>query len=255
MKKGLTRYCGYSLFFIFLIFGYIHLNMPVERIPKGILAIFDLIFVRMMPPDIGYISRKLMFPLLETIAMAIVGTFIGILLSAPLAWFAAFNLTPNKRLLYPVARSILVVARSIHEIVWAMLFVTIFGFGPLPGMLVLIIIYIGFAGKLFSENIEAIDMGPVEAMRAVGATRTREMLIGVLPQVMPVWTGISIYGWDVVLRASAVLGLVGAGGLGTELRASMESLRYQRTGAILLITIILVAFSELLSNHIRKKIT
>jgi phosphonate transport system permease protein len=136
-----------------------------------------------------------------------------------------------------------------------MLLVTIFGFGPLPGMLVLIIIYIGFAGKLFSENIEAIEMGPVEAMRAVGASKVKEMLIGVFPQVMPVWTGISIYGWDVVLRASVILGLVGAGGLGTELRASIESLRYQRTGAILIITILLVAFSELLSNHIRKKIT
>jgi phosphonate transport system permease protein len=89
----------------------------------------------------------------------------------------------------------------------------------------------------------------------VGASKVKEMLIGVFPQVMPVWTGISIYGWDVVLRASAILGLVGAGGLGTELRASIESLRYQRTGAILIITILLVAFSELLSNHIRKKIT
>ena len=255
MKKSLTRYCGYSLFLIFLIFGYIHLNMPLERIPKGLLAIIDLIFVRMLPPDVGYVSRKLMYPLLETLAMAIVGTFIGILLSAPLAWFAAFNLTPNRRILYPVARLILVVARSIHEIVWAMLLVTIFGFGPLPGMLVLIIIYIGFAGKLFSENIEAIEMGPVEAMRAVGASKVKEMLIGVFPQVMPVWTGISIYGWDVVLRASAILGLVGAGGLGTELRASIESLRYQRTGAILIITILLVAFSELLSNRVRKKIT
>jgi phosphonate transport system permease protein len=255
LKKSLTHYCGYSLFLIFLIFGYIHLNMPLERIPKGLLAIIDLIFVRMLPPDVGYVSRKLMYPLLETLAMAIVGTFIGILLSAPLAWFAAFNLTPNRRILYPVARLILVVARSIHEIVWAMLLVTIFGFGPLPGMLVLIIIYIGFAGKLFSENIEAIEMGPVEAMRAVGASKVKEMLIGVFPQVMPVWTGISIYGWDVVLRASAILGLVGAGGLGTELRASIESLRYQRTGAILIITILLVAFSELLSNRIRKKIT
>jgi phosphonate transport system permease protein len=255
LKKNLIRYFIYLAFLVFLVYGYCHLDLPLERIPKGLLAIGDLIINRMLPPDYKFVSRKIPYPLLETLAMAVCGAFIGVVLSAPLAWFGAFNLTPNRRILYPLARLAMIVSRSIHEIVWAMLLVSIFGFGPFPGMLVLIIIYIGFAGKLFSENIEAIDMGPVEAMRAVGANRLKEMCIGVLPQVMPVWTGIAIYGWDVALRGSTILGLVGAGGLGTELRASIESLRYQRAGAILIIIICLVSLSELMSIQIRKRVT
>lgn len=255
MKNNLGRYFVYLAFMVFLTYGYYHLNLPLKRIPEGLLEIGDLIFNRMLPPDTAYASRKLPYPLLESLAMAIVGSFIGVLLSAPLAWFAAFNLTPNRRFLYPIARLILVVSRSIHEIVWAMLLVSIFGFGPFPGMITLIIIYIGFAGKLFSENIEAIDMGTVEAMRAVGANRVKEMCIGVIPQVMPVWVGIGIYGWDVAFRASSILGLVGAGGLGTELRASIESLRYQRVGAILIIIICIVSLGELASERIRKRVT
>jgi phosphonate transport system permease protein len=255
LKKSLGRYCAYLAVIVFLVYGYYHLNLPLMRIPEGLLAIGDLIFNKMLPPDVAYASRKLPYPLLETMAMAIVGSFIGVSLSVPLAWFAAFNLTPNRRILYPIARLILVVSRSIHEIVWAMLLVSIFGFGPLPGMLTLIFIYIGFAGKLFSENIEAIDMGTVDAMRAVGANRVKEMCIGVIPQVMPVWAGIAIYGWDVALRASSILGLVGAGGLGTELRASIESLRYSRAGAILIIILCLVSLSELASEHVRKRMT
>lgn len=255
MRTSLGRYVAYLAFMVFIVYGYYHLNLPLIRIPEGLLAMGDLIFNRMLPPDVAYVSTKLPYPLIETLSMAAVGAFIGVLLSVPLAWFASFNLTPNRRILYPIARLILVVSRSIHEIVWAMLLVSIFGFGPLPGMLTLIFVYIGFAGKLFSENIEAIDMGTVEAMRAVGANRVKVMCIGVIPQVMPVWVGISIYGWDVVLRASSILGLVGAGGIGIQLRASIESLRYHRVGAILIIILFLVSLSEVASDQIRKRVT
>ena len=141
-----------------------------------------------------------------------------------------------------------------HEIGWAMFFVACFGFGPMAGTVVLIINFIGFAGKLLSENVEVADMKPVESIRAVGGGKLRQMILAIYPQVRPVWFGIFIYGFDIVLRASFVLGLVGAGGVGAELSGSIEALRYDRVGAILLTIVAIVAVAELVSVYLRKRI-
>src|SRR3546814_4460511 len=123
---------------------------------------------RMCPPDLVYASDRLLHPFLESFAMAFMCTIFGFACSVPLAWLASANMTPGRHFLYPAARMFLVVTRSVHEIIWGMLMLAIFGFGPLAGTIVLILVFIGFSGKLLAENVEAADMRPVEAIRSVG---------------------------------------------------------------------------------------
>ena len=253
-RDRLTRYAIYVGLLVLTIYSYFHLNLPLERLPDGIREMGHLIAFRMFPPELAYSSR-LLEPFLETFAMAFVGAFFGLLLSVPLAWMASANMTPSLRIAYPLARGVLIVTRSVHEIIWALMLVALFGFGPLAGMIVLTLVFIGFGGKLLAENIEAADMRPVEAIRAAGGTRMKQMVFGVYPQVRPVWIGIAVYGWDIVLRASFVLGMVGAGGVGAQLRGSIESLRYDRVGMILLIIFVIVAVGEVLSGRLRKRAT
>ena len=255
LRGRILRYGAYLVLLLILVAGYRHLRLPIERLPDGIREIFVVIVQRMFPPDFAYAAKNLVRPFVETFAMAFAGTVLGIAFSVPLAWFAAANMTPSPRILYPLVRMLLVIARSIHEIIWAMLLVACLGFGPLAGMLVLTIDFIGFGSKLLAESIEAADMKPVEAIRAAGGNRLRQMVLGVFPQLAPVWVGIFVYGWDIVLRASFVLGLVGAGGVGAQLHGAIESLNFDRLGAILIIIIAIVVVSEAVSAHLRKRVS
>jgi phosphonate transport system permease protein len=255
VRGRVLRYSAYLILLVIFVAGARHMRLPVERLPDGIREIFVIVGQRMFPPDLGYVAKNLVAPFIETFAMAFAGTVLGIVISVPIAWFAAANMTPSPGILYPLVRGFLVVARSIHEIIWAMLLVACLGFGPLAGMIVLTIDFIGFGSKLLAESIESADMKPVEAIRAAGGNRLRQMVLGVFPQVAPVWIGIFVYGWDIVLRASFVLGLVGAGGVGAQLQASVESLAYDRLGAILLIIIAIVSISEVVSAHLRKRVS
>ena len=125
-------------------------------------------------------------------------------LAIPLGWFGAYNMTPSRKFVYPLARLMTISARAVHETIWAILFVTIIGFGMMAGVLALTMFCIGFAGKLFAEEIEGIDMGPVEAIRSTGASELSVMVYGVFPQVRVAFTGIGIYTWDVAFRAATV---------------------------------------------------
>jgi phosphonate transport system permease protein len=253
-RDRLTRYAIYLGLAVLTVYSFFHLNMPLERLPDGLREMGSMIAFRMFPPELTY-APSLVTPFLETFAMAFVGTMFGIVLAVPLAWLASANMTPSLYIAYPLARAILIVTRSVHEVIWALVLVALFGFGPLAGMIVLTLHFIGFAGKLLAENIEVADMRPVESIRAAGGNRLKQMVLGVYPQVRPVWIGIFVYGWDIVLRASFILGMVGAGGVGAQLRGSIESLRYDRVGMILIIIFIIVAAGEILSMKIRKRIT
>src|SRR5206468_12066692 len=128
------------------------------------------------------------------------------------------------------------------------------GFGLLPGTLALTLYCIGFAGKLFSEAVEAVRPGPIEAMRATGANLFQVFIFAVLPQVRVAWTGISIYTWDVVFRAATVVGFFGAGGMGWYLRESVQQVESQQVAAILVSIIVVVIISELVSAWARKRV-
>ena len=248
----LVKFVAIILFLSFAVWTVYHLNIPVERMFGMFGRIGHIVFERMMPPDMEYaVQPGILYPVLETIEMTFLGAFAGTVISIFVAWFGAWNVTPDKRLLYPLGRGILVLARSVPVLIWGMLLVAILGFGPMAGVIALTLLTISFAGKLMSEQVEAISMGPVEAMRATGANPIKVFMFGVIPQVEPAWTGIAIYNWDSIFRASTILGFVGAGGLGIYLRMNIQELEYEKAMGVISLIVVLVIVSEVTSHYMR----
>jgi phosphonate transport system permease protein len=205
---------------------------------------------RMVPPDWGFIS-KLWRPLWDTINIATLGTALGIVLAVPVAALAARNTTPSAVLIRPAALLVIVSSRSINSLIWALMLVTIIGPGVLAGILAIALRSIGFCAKLLYEAIEEIDAGQVEAVRATGATPSQVAAYGIVPQVLPAFAGISVFRWDINIRESTVLGLVGAGGIGLPLNAAITTLAWTQVSLILLIIIGTVILSEWVSAQVR----
>jgi phosphonate transport system permease protein len=184
--------------------------------------------------------------------MATLSTALGVLIGIPVAVMAARNFAPLPA--YATGRGIISLGRTFHEIIVAILFVKAVGFGPFAGMLTLTWGSIGFFGKLLAEQIENIDRGQVEAIRATGAGRGAVLLFGVLPQVLPRIIGLTIYQWDVHLRQSTIIGIVGAGGVGTTLYNSFARYDYDFSLAILLVIVAIVVLGEAVSAVARRRI-
>ena len=209
--------------------------------------------VRMVPPDWNYIFR-LGRPIWDTINIATLGTLLAIVLAVPIAYCAARNTTPSAALVRPVALFMIVSSRSINALIWALMLVTIIGPGVLAGILAIGLRSIGFCAKLLYEAIEEIDEKQVEAVRATGASAAQVTAYGIVPQVMPAFAGISVFRWDINIRESTVLGLVGAGGIGLPLNAAITTLAWTRVSLILLIIIGTVIVSEWISAKVRHAI-
>ncbi len=240
--------------FVFLVYSVEYLNIPLDRLLGMFGRMGDTIANRYYPPDMEYImDREYLDYVIETIQMAYLGALFGLIMTLPLGWFASYNMTPSRRFVYPVARLITMACRAVHEMIWAILFVSILGFGMLPGVLALTLFCTGFAGKLLAEEIEAIDMGPVEAMRSTGANLFQIMIFGVFPQIRVAVTGIAIYTWDVAFRAATVVGFFGAGGMGWYLKRNVLQIETERVAAILISILILVIISETISAWARNK--
>ena len=253
--QSLIRYAVLLGVLMFLAYSVYYLNIPLERFMGMFGRIGDLLAERYYPPDLEYIAdRDYLGSVVETIQMAYLGALFGLLIAIPLGWFAAFNVSPSKRFVYPAARLVSMACRSVHEMIWAILFVTILGFGMLPGVLALTMFCIGFAAKLFAEEIEAINMGQVEAVRAMGGNKLQVFVFGVFPQVRVAFAGIAIYTWDVAFRAATVVGFVGAGGMGWYLKRNVMQIETERTAAILLSIIALVVVAEIFSAWARSRI-
>jgi phosphonate transport system permease protein len=232
------------------------LNIPLDRLPGMLGRMGEMLARRYFPPNVGHVLRtEYLQSVVETLQMSYLATILGIAIAIPLAWFASFNMTPSRRFVYPVARLVIMTCRSVHEMIWTILLVAMLGFGLLPGTLALTLFCIGFAGKLFSEAIEAIRPGQVEAIRATGANLAKVFVYAVLPQVRVAWTGIGIYTWDVVFRAATVVGFFGAGGMGWYLRESVQRVASRDVAAILLSIILVVIVSELVSAWLRTRIS
>jgi phosphonate transport system permease protein len=248
------RYGAWLCVFVFLVYCVEYLNIPLDRLLGIFGRMGDIVANRYYPPDIEYImDREYMDYVVETIQMAYLGALFGMLLTLPLGWFAAYNMTPSRRFVYPVARLVTMSCRAVHEMIWAILFVSILGYGMLAGVLALTLFCTGFAGKLLAEEIEAIDMGPVEAMRSTGANLFQTMVFGVFPQIRVAFTGIAIYTWDVAFRAATVVGFFGAGGMGWYLKRNVLQIETERVAAILISILILVMISETISAWARGK--
>lgn len=200
------------------------------------------------------LAPKLFVPALETLMMATLGTVLGCVLSLPVAWFGAANVTPSRFFLYPLGRLLMVLSRSIHEIIWALLFVGAVGLGALPGILAVAMRSIGFISKITAEAIENIDPKPVEAIRAVGGNQFQVMYYGIVPQILPVIIGTIIFEWDINIRRSAIMGLVGAGGLGLVFFRQMAMFNYGGVTLVVLAVLALIALGEVVSHFARKAV-
>jgi len=208
---------------------------------------------RMVPPDWGFI-KTLGRPLWDTFNMATLGTAMAIVIAVPVAYCAARNTTPSVALVRPVALFVIVSSRSINSLIWALMLVTIIGPGVFAGILAIGLRSIGFCAKLLYEAIEEIDESQVEAVRATGASGAQVTAYGIVPQVLPAFAGISVFRWDINIRESTVLGLVGAGGIGLPLNAAITMLAWTQVSLILLIIIATVVVSEWVSAKMRHAI-
>jgi phosphonate transport system permease protein len=221
-----------------------------ERLADGGPAILRLLS-EMFPPDFQN-ARSWFKPLIDTLAMSVAGTALAVALSIPFAFLAARNTAPHPAI-YQAARGALNALRSIPELILGIIFVAAVGFGALPGVLALGLHSVGMIGKFFAEAIEHADEAPIEAARAAGATPIQVLLHGVIPQVLPQMADISIYRWEYNFRASTVMGMVGAGGIGFELMGSLRIMQYQEVSAILLVILLMVTLVDALSSTLRKR--
>lgn len=218
---------------------------------KGVPSIFSYIS-RMIPPEWEY-SVVIWKPLVETVAIAIWGTLLSIFLAVPLGFVAAKNISPH-RSVYESARIILNGLRGVSELVFALVFVSAVGLGPFPGVLALALHNAGMLGKFYAEAIEAVDVGPVEALTATGSTWSQTIVYSIIPQVIPHFITYSLYRFEVSIRAATVLGLVGAGGIGFHLISSIRLFDYQRTSMVLLAIVILVIITDYTGTRIRARV-
>ena len=249
------RYLIWLATLLILTFSIEYLDIPLERLMGMFERMGYTLSNRYYPPDIGYImDLDYMEYVVETIQMAYLGTLFGILMTLPLGWFGSYNLTPSRRFIYPIARLITIGFRAVHEMIWAIIFVSILGFGMLPGVIALTFFCTGFASKLLAEEIEVIDMGQVEAIRSTGANLFQVMVYGVFPQIRVAFTGIAIYTWDVAFRAATVVGFFGAGGMGWYLKRNVLQVETERVSAILFSIIVLVLISEIISAMARNRV-
>lgn len=224
--------------------------VDVGTIARGLPAIATLAG-ESMPPDFTNLGRWLR-PLVDTLAMSIAGTASAVVLSLPLAFLAARSTAPHP-LIYAAARTLLNALRSVPELIMGIIFVAAVGFGALPGVLALGLHSIGMVGKFFAEAVEHVDEAPVEAARAAGASPLQVVYHAVLPQVLPRFADVAVYRWEYNFRASTVMGMVGAGGIGFELMGSLRIMLYREVSAILLVILVMVTAVDAISGLLRRK--
>lgn len=208
---------------------------------------------RMFPPKWGYVN-ELWEPLWDTLNIATLGTIIGVVAAVPVAFLAASNTTPSRRFVRPLALLVIVSSRSINSLIWALLLVAIIGPGLLSGIIAIGLRSIGFVAKLLYEAIEEIDVKQVEAVRATGASGAQIIDYAIVPQILPAFWGISVFRWDINIRESTILGLVGAGGLGLQLQASLSTLAWNQVTMIFVVILVTVVASEWVSAKVRQAV-
>lgn len=270
-----VKYLVYVGLLLFLAWNVWNVRLPLDRLLQG-LGSASLLVTSMFPPDFGVSlivrttdigglgvpipraigvtdgATRLWAGMIETIAMSIVATVVGVIISIPIAVMAAENLVP--RSVYVVGRSIVSVSRSLHELVIGIIVVVGFGFGALAGVIALVFATPGFFAKLLAEDLEDIDPTQMDAIRSTGASPLQVLLFGVTPQVMPRLIGLSIYRWDINIRAATILGVVGAGGIGNVLIRSFDRYDYQYSMAIIIAIIAVVLVGEAASAVARRRV-
>ena len=209
--------------------------------------------LRFFPPNLSFILT-LLKPTIETFMIAVLGTVLAVIISIPVSWLAARNITPYFPITYPIGRFIMTISRSVHEIVWGLIFVSALGLGPFPGIMAIGMRSIGFLSKLTAEEIENVNTGPIEAIEATGAGKAQVFLYGIVPQILHLFIGNTIFQWDINIRRATIIGLVGAGGIGIVFSVQMAMYQYRNATATIVAILILVIFGEYVSNRLRMKV-
>ena len=230
-----------------LIFSYrqSELNFPVLFQRSGNMAEYLRSY---FPPDFSY-WKTYFEDTMITVSMGIWGTLMAAIAAIPLSVLASENVCPVW--IVQPTRRLLDAMRAINEVVFALVFVVAVGLGPFAGVMALFIHTTGALGKLFSEAVEAIDPGQVEGVRATGASKIQEVVFGIIPQVIPLWTSFTLYRFESNVRAASVLGIVGAGGIGVSLYQSFQSFDYGKVCAILIILILATTIIDTISAKLR----
>ena len=211
------------------------------------------LFVRMWPFDWAFYPKAVHAALIETFHIATLGTILALVLALPLAFLSARNITRSPTLNW-FAQVLFVSSRSVNSLIWALLFVAIFGPGALAGVMSIAFRSIGFIGKLFGEALEEAQKGPVDALVATGAPRSVVLAKAIWPQGEPAFWSIALLRWDINVRESAVLGLVGAGGIGVALDNALSNLYWDQVGLIMAVIFLVVILTEIITTQIRARL-
>ncbi|HEX5128378.1 MAG TPA: phosphonate ABC transporter, permease protein PhnE [Usitatibacter sp.] len=211
------------------------------------------LFVRMWPVDWGFLLSTVIDAMLETVHIASLGTLAALVIAFPLGVLTASNVVARGWVRF-IARFCLVASRSVNSLVWALFFVAVFGPGPLAGTIAITFRSIGFVGKLLGEAIEQASPGPIEAIEAAGAPWPSVFIKGIWPQIRPAFASIALLRWDINVRESAVLGLVGAGGIGLVLDSAINVFHWREAAAVLVAIAVVVLAAEAVVTVLRKRI-
>lgn len=203
-------------------------------------------------PDWGYLGR-VVAPLLDTLAIAVVASSFGCVLALGAAMLAS-KVTTRNTVVYRAAKAVLSVLRSLPDVVWGMLFVAFVGVGALAGMLALVAFNLGIIAKLTAETIDAVDPGPLEAADAAGANAVQRARVAVVPQILPNFASYALYVFELNVRASVVLGFVGAGGIGTLIAVELARFNYDNLSAIIVVLFVVVFAIDQFSGFLRRRL-
>ena len=245
-----------SAFYVVVLIAIVWALQSIEIIPEFLYdapqQTFDL-FARMWPIDWAWYPKVVHGALMETLHTATLGTILAVALASVSALMVARNITRSV-VLNSIGRFILVATRSVHAMIWALFFVAVFGPGALAGTLAIAVHSIGFTGKFLAEAIEEAKPGPIEALVAAGSPPLAILIKGYWPQVKPAFWSIALFRWDINVRESAVLGLVGAGGIGMALDTALSNLYWDQAGLVLFVIFVVVIVTEIATAWIRSKI-
>jgi len=248
--SGTARWVGWGAIAALFLWSAWATEVSAARMVEGVPFMLDFLR-RMMPPDLSVLGQALTGAV-QTLEIAVVGTGVAALLALPVGFAAARNVAPPW--LFYAARSVLNVFRAIDTLVYALFFVAAVGLGPFPGVLAVVAYTATVLAKLYSEAIEAIDPGPVEAVAATGASRLQVLRWGVLPQIVPLFLSFTLYRFETNIRAAAILGFVGAGGIGFYIQTYLRTLNYPAASAVLLVLIAMVMLVDFASSRIRARL-
>ncbi|EPR43832.1 phosphonate ABC transporter, inner membrane subunit [Desulfovibrio sp. X2] len=244
-------FAGSVLFLAFFIAALRGTHFSLGEIVRGAPYMGELV-AEMFPPSLARLGPVL-WSLLETFQMALVGTVFGVVLSLFLGVLATRSLTPNVAI-YQAARTLIALFRTVPDLIWALIFVVLVGLGPFAGTLAIMVDTVGFCGRFFAEAMEEVDKGPQEALSAIGASRLGTICCSVFPAALPSFIGTALFSLEKATRSSVVLGLVGAGGIGIELKVSMDMFMYSQASTIIILVFALVLLVERFSSHLRQRV-